>query len=626
MFKKHNPGCPCCGEDDLPLECHLVSEPTTDQDWDTVKGSGEDWTVVDGVLSLDADTEVLHKVEHPTSPYGVTKTLRFKSADGAAALILVASDATAGNALVVEIRTFATGGWLRAYRRTGTGETLFSSKHVMPTVKAGEWVTVAVCWDAARRRIFIRLPDRTSTVTLSDSPLPHGVTEFTASVAFPRFGFGARDGAVEFDSILVDAVGPIAVGEPVGYGYEPETVDCEDCPASCDLAVFWGGQTSHFPAFDATGDWEPGVWEHPQSGLGTEFTNWSVYEIDGPGRLEYRSAFHSAPYRLDVWFRGFSVGNAVRIHYDQDNYVDAWMDEGQEYDFNAWKWVTVSRVNVSINGGTANSTNIGQIETVHYLDVLVCYSGGRLFATVHALLVPEFLSKWAVRREQDVTLASTPRKVSIESVTATEEKTVKLAYMRVSRVWNTTATFCDGCAYPCVNCPDEELPGVLEADLGAPWATGPCGECADLSGRWSLPRLGSCGWGISVVTCDSGCVQNPASGQFCDPELYDHYLFAIAVSPFQTTIMGVVHFYWRVRVELYRRLWVQDPGQQPRCLCPYRRLHWVDYQSPLYPRLENTCMGVLPLTLPKLHDDQVTAGDPVCDGAFPETIILRGPS
>ncbi len=318
-WKANNPGCPCC-EDDLPIECELVGEPTTDEDWVTANGSEEDWSVDDGVLTLATDTEVLHTVEHPTAPYGVTKTLRFKSSSGAAALILLAADATAENALVVEIRTFATEGWLRLYRRSGMGETLFSSEHIMPTVKAGEWTTVAVCWDAERRRVFIRLPDRTSTVTLSDSPLPYGVTEFPGSIEYPRFGFGARDGTVEFDSILVDAVGPIDVGEE-------ETVDCKDCPESCDLAVFWAGNTTHFPAFTATGVWVPGVWESTPSGLGGSTTSASIYEIDGPGLLEYRSEFHSLPYNTQTWFRGFSVGNAVRIHYDQDNYVDAWMDE-----------------------------------------------------------------------------------------------------------------------------------------------------------------------------------------------------------------------------------------------------------------------------------------------------------
>lgn len=616
-WKKNNPGCPCC-EADLPIECQLVSEPTTDLDWDTANGSAEDWSVVSGVLSLAAGTEVLHTSEHPTAPYGVTKTLRFKSASGAAALILVAADATATNAIVIEIRTFATEAWLRLYRRSTTGETLFSSEHIMPTVKAAEWTTVAVCWDAERQRIFVRLPDRTSTVTLSDSPLPYGVTEFTGDIEFPRFGVGARDGAVEFDSILVDAVGPIAVGELDPY--DPETVECEDCPESCDLAVFWAGKTNHFPAFTTTGVWVPGVWEHPQSGLGPEYPDWNVYSIDGPGTLTYRSEFYGYPHHVDAWFRGFSVGNAVRIHYDQDNYVDAWIDEGQEFDYDTMQWVTVSRINVSINGGTVSSTNMNQNQTFNYFNVEVCYSGQRIFASVK--VEHGTFSQWRAIREQDATLADTPRTVTIESVTATEEKQVELAYMKIDRTWSREVDFCGSCPFPCGVCIDNVLPGVMEVDLGAPWATGPCGECADLSGVWQLPRVNSCGWAIAVITCDSGCVQNPASGEFCDPDLYGHYLFAISAAPFQTTISGVTYFYWRVQVELYRRLWIQDPNQPPRCLCPYRRRHYAIYQSDFYPNLEVECAEPLPLTLAKLVEDALP-GDPVCDGTFPETVILR---
>ncbi len=89
--------------------------------------------------------------------------------------------------------------------------------------------------------------------------------------------------------------------------------------------------------------------------------------------------------------------------------------------------------------------------------------------------------------------------------------------------------------------------------------------------------------------------------------------------------MGVHYFYWRVQAELYYRLWPQDPNQPPRCLCPYRRLHSVTYQSDLYPMMTTECVSPLPLTLQKLSES-VTPGDPVCDGMFPETIILRVPS
>jgi len=145
VFKKNNPGCPCCFD---PCEIYHTRFPTSaafDSQWTIVDGDTfVDWISAD-LITIDGGAAlVIADMVHPTADYPSRVRVRVNGESGAL-LRAIASYSADDSYLFAEFEPGATCGFLRMYRQDGS-ETLLSEIAVPGGIE-NEWHELRLCFD-----------------------------------------------------------------------------------------------------------------------------------------------------------------------------------------------------------------------------------------------------------------------------------------------------------------------------------------------------------------------------------------------------------------------------------------------------------------------------------------------